>query len=164
MADGRKVIEASLGNVSAAGVEKIVAVARPDADLISVLQVSGCEVAINHDANLGMGTSIAVGVAATAHASGWIIALGDMPSINAGTIFAISEALARGAAIAVPVMNGRRGHPVGFSAHYFEKLTALSGDTGARGLMQADAAFVEEISVNDSGIFADIDTPQDLKR
>ena len=42
-------------------------------------------------------------------------------------------------------------------------MTALTGDTGARGLLQADAALVEEINVKDSGIFADIDSPDDLK-
>ena len=64
---------------------------------------------------------------------------------------------------AVPTMGGKRGHPVGFSALYRARLQALSGDIGAREILKADANFVEEICVDDAGIFVDIDTPADLK-
>lgn len=153
-----------MANVLAADIHHVVAVLRPDAELTRTVEATGCEVVINHDAVLGMGTSIAAGVAATPDAAGWIIALGDMPSIGVPTIAAVKETLQRGASIVVPTMNGRRGHPVGFSARYFEALTHLKGDVGARVLLQAEEAVVEEISVNDRGIFADIDTPEDLER
>ena len=57
-----------------------------------------------------------------------------------------------------------RGHPVGFSASYRMRLQSLTGDTGAREILHADSAFVEEIRVMDAGIFLDIDTPTDLER
>ena len=97
-------------------------------------------------------------------ASGWVIALADMPSIRIETLVAVIDALRGGARIAVPAMGGKRGHPVGFSALYRARLQALTGDIGAREILKADANYVEEISVDDAGIFADIDTPADLKR
>ena len=111
-----------------------------------------------------MGTSIATGVTATPDAHGWLIMLGDMPSIRVETIAAVIAALRGGARIAIPVMSGKRGHPVGFSASYLAQLRSLTGDVGAREILKSDAAFVEEINVDDPGIFADIDTPKDLKR
>ena len=117
---------------------------------------------INERADEGVGTSIAAGVAASSDARGWLIVLADMPSIRAETIAAVAGALRGGARIVVPVTAGRRGHPVGFSARYGIALQALTGDTGARQILNTDAAVVEEISVNDAGIFADIDTPADL--
>lgn len=163
LADGRRVIEASAANLVAADIGKIVAVTRRDQNLIDVLETCGCDVVINEAAGEGMGTSIATGVSATPESSGWLIALGDMPSIRADTIVAIANALRSGARIAVPAMRGKRGHPVGFSASYRERLQALAGDTGAREILKSDAQFIEEIDVDDAGIFADIDTPADLK-
>lgn len=163
LADGRTVVEAAVGNLVAANVGQIVVVTRPDSDLIAVVEDCGCEIVINARAGEGMGTSIAAGVAATPDASGWLIALGDMPSIHPETLNAVARALRDGARIVVPVMAGRRGHPVGFSAMYLSQLRSLSGDTGAREILESEAAFIETINVDDAGIFADIDTPADFK-
>ena len=161
--DGRRIIDASVANLAAACGGNIVVVTRRDPDLTHVLQTSGCEIVINENAEQGMGTSIAAGVAATSAASGWLIALGDMPSIHIDTMTAVVDALRSGARIVLPTMAGKRGHPVGFSAKYCVRLQSLTGDIGAREIITADAIFVEEISVDDAGIFADIDTPADLK-
>jgi molybdenum cofactor cytidylyltransferase len=162
--DGRRLIQACASNLLAARVGRVVAVVRHDPELMAVLKNCGCEIVINERADEGMGTSIAAGVAETADASGWLIALGDMPSIRVDTVVAIADALRGGAKIAVPTIDGRRGHPVGFSTLYGARLQSLSGDTGAREIVKADASFVEEIRVDDEGIFLDIDTPADMKR
>ena len=153
-----------MANLVAAGAETVVAVSRRDSVLTDVLESCGCRVVINARAEQGMGTSIAAGVTATPDASGWLIVLADMPSIQVDTIAAVIAALRGGARIAIPVMAGRRGHPVGFSADYLARLRSLTGDIGAREILKSDAAFVEEINVEDAGIFADIDAPEDLKR
>ena len=162
LADGRSVVEASVANLLAASAGNVVAVTRRDPGLIQALTACGCRVVINDRADEGIGSSIAAGVAASSDASGWLIVLADMPSIRAETIAAVAGALRGGARIVVPVMAGRRGHPVGFSARYGMELQALTGDTGARQILSIDAALVEAISVDDAGIFADIDTPADL--
>lgn len=162
--DGRRVVEASAENLFAAGAKNIFAVTRNDPELHRVLEACGCLVVVNDRTDEGMGTSIAAGVAASTAAGGWLIALGDMPSIRAKTIAAVAMALDNGSRIVMPVMGGKRGHPVGFSAAYQKQLLALTGDKGAREILKIDAALVEETSVDDDGIFADIDVPDDLKR
>ncbi len=157
-------VEASAANLFQAGAKNVFAVTRNDPELIRVLESCGCQVVINDRADEGMGTSIAAGVAASSAASGWLIALGDMPSIRVETIAAVAAALDNDSNIVVPVIRGKRGHPVGFSAFYREQLQALTGDKGAREIYIAGASLVDEISVDDEGIFADIDVPADLKR
>ena len=156
-------VEAAVANLRAAQAGRVIAVTRQDPELIGVLEICGCQVVINAVADQGMGTSIAAGVLAAPDAPGWLVTLGDMPSIRAATIAAVIDSLQRGGRIVVPAMGGQRGHPVGFSARYRARLQSLQSDTGAREIVDANAAFVEEISVDDVGIFADIDTPADLK-
>ena len=143
-------------------VPRVVAVVRPadDAaarDLAERLAQAGCEVVINDDADSGMGSSLACGVRAAPDASGWIIALADMPAVEPETIRAVAEALARGACTAAPYVGDERGHPVGFSATLRAPLLALTGDAGARALLLQHPP--ERIAVNDSGVLDDVDHP-----
>jgi molybdenum cofactor cytidylyltransferase len=91
---------------------------------------------------------------------GWVVALGDMPCVSPHTVVALAQALRSGAQVAVPVFQGQRGNPVAFSASCLPQLLTLSGDVGARSLLQG--AQVQRIQVNDAGVVRDIDTPNDL--
>jgi len=113
-------------------------------------------------ADEGMGHSLAAGVAATAEARGWVVGLADMPWIPRAAISGVRDALAAGAPLAAACRAGRRGHPVGFSARYRPELMDSTGDVGARLLLRRDAEQVVGVAIDDEGIFADVDTPQDL--
>ncbi|QJR15747.1 nucleotidyltransferase family protein [Usitatibacter palustris] len=145
-----------------AGVGNALAVVRAgDDELAAQLRASGCEVVVSERSREGMGASLAAGVGATRDASGWIVALADMPRIELATYGAITQALQGGARLVVPVTRdaGERGHPVGFSAAYGEELCALQGDEGARSILSRHASDVLAIPVDDSGILFDIDRP-----
>ena len=129
------------------------------------LEAAGCEVIESDRTGRGMGASIAVGVEAASRASGWIVALGDMPAIRPATIAAVKGALESGALVSAPFdAQGRRGHPVGFAAELRDELIALDGDIGAREVIKRHAAKVELVRCDDPGIFVDVDTPEDLLR
>ena len=64
--------------------------------------------------------------------------------------------------ICVPTWRGRRGHPVGFGKAYFDALRGLSGDRGARALLEVHADAVVAVPVEDAGILQDVDTREDL--
>lgn len=135
------------------------------AALREALQAAGCEILETDRTAGGMGATLAAGVEATARASAWIVALGDMPLVRPATIAAIRERLAAGDAIAAPFdANGKRGHPVGFSARLRDELLALEGDTGARDVLERHASEVARIETDDPGIFFDVDTRDDLAR
>jgi molybdenum cofactor cytidylyltransferase len=69
-------------------------------------------------------------------------------------------ALERGADIAAPVYQGRRGNPVGFSRRHLTQLLGLDGDQGARNLLMRHP--VTEVPVDDAGVIRDIDELSDL--
>lgn len=110
---------------------------------------------------LGMGYSIATGVAARPNASGWLVLPGDMPLVQPETLLAVAAALAQHA-IAYAQYQGRRGHPVGFSAELYSDLSALQGDDGARRIIARYPSHA--IEVDDAGVLLDIDTEADLVR
>lgn len=70
-------------------------------------------------------------------ADGAVVCLGDMPQVEAGLIDRLIGAFdpERGALIAVPTVDGKRGNPVLWSRRFFPELMALEGDVGARHLI-----------------------------
>jgi molybdenum cofactor cytidylyltransferase len=142
-----------------------IAVVRPRAQkLAKLLRDAGCNTVVCKNAGEGMGTSLAAGVRAAADAHGWLVALADMPFLRPETIRVIAQALSDGAAIAAPAYRGERGHPVGFARRFFDELSALHGDHGARELLAQHPDWVTLYEVDDPGVLRDIDKPSDLAR
>ncbi len=141
------------------------AVVRPrDDELARLLREEGLEVVCCDESPHGLSRSIACGVAASNAASGWVLALGDMPYIRPSTICAVSAAIEQGATIAVAEHCGQRGHPVGFGRQLQTELRQLHGDVGARSLIQRYDAHVVRIPVDDAGVVQDVDTLEDVVR
>lgn len=141
----------------------VIAVVPPDDGGVgALLAATGCEVTVCADADTGMAASLvhAIRHSLPTNPNGWLVALADMPHVAPATLRLLADALAAGAPIAAPVMDGRRGNPVGFRRIHLDALLALHGDQGARSLLQTCA--VTELAVADPGIFRDIDTPADL--
>lgn len=143
---------------------RVVAVVRPDDHaLAAALGASGARVVRCARAGDGMGASLACGVAATGDATGWVVALADMPWILPATIARVAAAIAGGAPVAAPFHAGRRGHPVGFAAACRVALSALGGEDGARSVVDAHRDSLARIDVDDPGTLRDIDTRADLQ-
>jgi molybdenum cofactor cytidylyltransferase len=131
-----------------------------DGGVAGILRALGCDVTVCPDADTGMGASLAHAVRHSLPAGGWLVALGDMPWVEASTLAQLRDAVLTGAGIAVPVHAGRRGNPVAFGDCHRDALLAMHGDQGARRLLLAHP--VLEVAVDDSGILRDVDTPGDL--
>lgn len=108
---------------------------------------------------LGVGRSITAGVSARSSASGWLVLPADLPLIQATTLRAVADALAQ-SPVAYAQFQGRRGHPVGFSAELYSELATLQGDEGARRLLARYPSL--GVDVDDIGAVRDIDTVEDL--
>lgn len=148
-----------------AAMPQVLAVVRPGQDaLAAALRAEGCEIVVCDRASEGMGASLACAVQAAGSREGYIIALADMPFIRPSTIAAVRDAIAGGAAIAVPYFHAKRGHPVGLAARFRADLERLGGDEGARSLLAAHASELTKIPVGDPGVLRDIDRPEDLAR
>ncbi len=142
-----------------------IAVVRPRAQKLGkILRDAGCNTVVCRNASEGMGTSLAAGVRATSDAQGWIVALADMPFIRSETIRLVTKALQGGAEIAAPSFRGERGHPVGFARRFYEELSSLHGDDGARQFVKHHPEWVQILEVDDPGVVHDIDKLSDLER
>jgi molybdenum cofactor cytidylyltransferase len=162
--DGTPMACAAARNLLSA-TDRVVAVAHPDnATLLSPLGKEGVQVIECAESESGMGHSIACGVRATSEASGWLIALADMPFIRPETIRQVADLLRAGARLAAPLLRGRRGHPVGFNRIFYGELVSLSGDAGARDILDRHAADLHTFSCDDPGTLIDIDTLADLEQ
>lgn len=160
LACGDIVAVAAARNLLAA-LPRVLAVVRPGADAVATqLRAVGCEVIECPDADQGMGASLVHALSHARKAAGWIIALADMPYVQPATCIVLIDAIKRGADIAVPTCDGRRGNPVAFGRTHLSELLRLGGDQGARSLLKAHP--VTEIAVDDTGISRDIDTAIDL--
>jgi molybdenum cofactor cytidylyltransferase len=166
LADGEPVVAASARKLLAVA-SRVVAVVAPGDDGVGVLLGAlGCDVTVCPDAGSGMAASLthalrhSLSLAPAPAPRAWLVALGDMPYVDGLTLRALAAALAAGADIAVPVVDGRRGNPVGFGAAHLDALLDLRGDAGARHLLRMFP--VTEVVVPDPGILLDIDVPDDL--
>lgn len=162
LADGTLVGVRSAANLTGAVDRTIAVVAPGDGLLIDRLAKTDVEICACPQSHEGMGASLACGVRASADAGGWVIALADMPFVLPSTVGLIAQALRDGAAIVAPSYADQRGHPVGISRAYYAELAALSGDIGAKNILQRDRDRIVLLSVDDPGIHRDIDSLEDL--
>jgi molybdenum cofactor cytidylyltransferase len=147
-------------------VASVTVVTGADADAIA-----GCVAAFDPKIRLvhaadhaeGMAASLRAGVAALPpDAAGVIVFLGDMPRVPAAAPAALAAALRDGAMAAAPEFEGRRGNPVGLGRHLFAAVAALTGDQGARRILDGLGPALRRIESLDDGVLFDVDRPQDL--
>jgi molybdenum cofactor cytidylyltransferase len=67
-----------------------------------------------------------------------------------------------GAPAAVPVWQGRQGHPACVSSALFPQIDALRGDRGARSILDGLGEALASIAAPDAGVLLDVDRPEDM--
>ena len=119
-------------------------------------------VVINNDYLDGMGTSIAAAARiCSSPADAIIIVLADQPLVGCEQLRAlIARWSGAGNEIVATAYDSTQGPPVLFPKETFGRLQSLSGDTGARTLLQDDRFVVKTVPFAAASI--DIDTPEDL--
>lgn len=129
--------------------------------ILSELEQLKISTVINNDYQEGMASSIRKGIEnLQADTTGVILCLADMPLIKTSTYNKMIAYFNRndGKRILLPFYKNTRGNPIMFSHHYFNELTELKGDLGARELIVRNKKYVYEINIMDKGIISDIDT------
>jgi molybdenum cofactor cytidylyltransferase len=110
----------------------------------------------------GMAASLRAGIASLPlDAEGAFVFLGDMPRAPTAVLRPLAQAIADGHAAAAPVFQGRRGHPTVFARALFPDLVALSGDQGARAVLDRVGPLLVEAP--DDGVLFDVDEVGDLR-
>jgi molybdenum cofactor cytidylyltransferase len=130
--------------------------------------LAGLPLTFVHNENYatGLASSLRTGVAAVPQeAAGAIILLGDMPLVTADLIDQLVRRFEEsvGTDAIVPVTKGRRGNPVLLARSLFPGIARLTGDEGARRLLQEPGTNVVELPFEGAAAAADIDTPEALE-
>lgn len=112
-------------------------------------------------AHLGMGNSLAAGTTAVSAWPYLFVGLADMPFILPQTLIRLRDTLEEASqpTILQPLYEGTPGHPVGFHQVFFSELQALTGDQGARRLIEGHRGALLQVETKDPGVIKDIDTP-----
>lgn len=161
---GRPLLAEMIRRACATGRDVVVALPGPDHPRARVLNGTCARPVWVPDAGEGMAASIRAGAGALPpDATGVMILPADMPELTEADLRAALEAFER-AAPPRPILravdeDGTPGHPVIFPGDLFAKLKCLTGDEGARGVVQAHDARLVLLPLPEGHATTDLDTP-----
>jgi molybdenum cofactor cytidylyltransferase len=165
---GGLLLHGALAAARAAPVRAVTVVTGADAEAVAAAVKAfdpAARIAFAFDHGEGMGASLRAGIASLPQdTAAAFVFLGDMPRVPHAVLAPLAEAMAEGAPAAAPVFDGRRGNPVVLGRELFPQLLALTGDTGARGVLQSLDDRLRLVEAPDDGVLFDVDSPADLGR
>jgi molybdenum cofactor cytidylyltransferase len=156
------VVEALRGG----GVSTIVLVTSPeDEDLRAWAREAGVMTAVNPDPQRGMLSSIREGIAALGRTGEiLLVSPADLPALRSETVAALVQQMKdTGTPLAVPVYQGKRGHPLAIAPALIPEIDTLDPDVGLKQLRDRHEALLLEMEVEDPGVVQDVDTPEEYE-
>ena len=164
---GKAVISHIVDQILTSSVDKVFVVTGHQPQLITE-ELSGRRVSIvnNADYDSGMLSSVRCGLRALPkRCKAVLVAIGDQPSISTELVNLMIRSFATcDKKILVPCCEGKRGHPLLFSALYRDEILTHYDDVGLRGLLHAHPDDVYELAVSSSSVLSDMDYPDDYRR
>jgi molybdenum cofactor cytidylyltransferase len=130
---------------------------------LSGLPVTTC---FNRDYTKGMLSSVQCGfLNLPENTDAAMVFQGDQPLITTSVINRIiSEYRSAGKGIAIPVYQGKRGHPVIINTKYSMAINHLNPGLTLRDLIHRNLQDVVEVDLQDPGILKDVDTRDDYQQ
>jgi molybdenum cofactor cytidylyltransferase len=165
---GQPLLHHALAAARAAPVSSITVVTGADAEAVAACARAfdpAIRLAHAPDHAEGMAASLRAGIAALPEETvAAFVFLGDMPRVPHAVLGPLAEAVAAGAPAAAPAFAGRRGNPVVLGRSVFQAVSTLTGDVGARPILQRLGARLALVEAPDDGVLFDVDEPGDLDR
>lgn len=163
--DGVPLVRRSVETVLASRSDRTVVVTGYRAeDIEKALAGLDPEIVINADFATGMASSLKAGLAAVRQGSdGLLVVLADMPGIRSEHLDAMIAAFRheQGRAIVRAVSDGKRGNPVILPASTFDAVSKLTGDIGARPIIERSGLAVVDVDIGGAA-HIDTDTPEEI--
>jgi molybdenum cofactor cytidylyltransferase len=137
--------------------------------IADAVRLAANEVVVNEDWEQGQLSSIRAGIRSLpAGTDGIILCLIDHPLISAGLLDDLigrfySDRTDR-PLVVLPIYQGKRGHPVLFSASVYDELLAAPMDQGARSVVWAHAGEIAEVITAEQGCVLNLNDPETVKR
>ena len=147
------------------GVRRVVLGAHAE-PIAKAIDLKADEIVINHEWEKGQLSSIQAALRSLPPGTeGMLLCLIDHPLISSALVQDLIEQFYKTAKpIVLPVYEGRRGHPVIFSASVYDELFRAPLETGARAVVWAHSGEVEEFQTNEEGCVLNLNDPETLNR
>jgi molybdenum cofactor cytidylyltransferase len=122
------------------------------------------EIVINHEWEKGQLSSIQAALRSLPPGTdGMLLCLIDHPLISSTLVQELIEQFYKTKSLIVlPVYEGRRGHPVIFSASLYDELLRAPLETGARAVVWAHKGEIEEVRTNEEGCVLNLNDPETM--
>lgn len=160
-------IEYQLGELTASGLDDIVAVLGYEAERIRPLASNaGARIVVNEAYRQGRASSLRVGAAAVPDDAESVLVLNvDEPCPRMLLRRLLEAHRISGALITVPIYQGRRGHPTVLAGALLGDLRAVDEQSqGLRGLLRRHARTVREVPLPTPLVLLDLNTPEEYER
>ncbi|MGI0071541.1 MAG: NTP transferase domain-containing protein [Thermoplasmata archaeon] len=163
---GERMLERTLGSLSAAGVGPVIVVlGHRAAEVRRSVPLDSVTVVENPAYADGLSSSLRAGVrAAGPHARRVMVVLPDQPFVAPETYRELVRRAEEGdGSIFIPTYREVGGNPVLFDTRLAPELASLKGDVGCRAMFPRHTSEIREVPVDDPGILVDIDTEAELR-
>jgi len=116
----------------------------------------------NKNFESGMASSIKMGLShLSKNTEAFFICLGDMPMVNSGIYNQLIKSINQ-KNILVPIYKNQQGNPVIFNKSMKEKIMNISGDIGAKKILELNKDKILNLEINDQGIVKGFNTKKDF--
>jgi molybdenum cofactor cytidylyltransferase len=145
------------------GVRRVVLGAHAE-PIAKAIQLKSDEIVINEDWERGQLSSIQAALRTLPPGTdGMLLCLIDHPLISSALVQDLIEQFYKTKKpIILPLYEGRRGHPVIFSAALYDELLRAPLETGARAVVWAHQAEVDEVQTNEEGCVLNLNDPETM--
>jgi molybdenum cofactor cytidylyltransferase len=147
------------------GVRRVVLGAHAE-PISKVVNLKADEIVINQEWENGQLSSIQAGLRSLPPGTdGMLLCLIDHPLISSALVQDLIEQFNKTKApIVLPVYEGRRGHPVIFSATLYDELLRAPLETGARAVVWAHKGEIDEVRTNEEGCVLNLNDPETMHK
>jgi molybdenum cofactor cytidylyltransferase len=163
---GKPLAQHAVDAAAGAGVDEIIVVLGHDAELVSsTIHLPGAARAVvNRDHSNGMAGSLALGLRALNDRSdAAVVLLADQPGIRSDHVVALVRLYGDTGAPIVRIRFRDAPGPALFARSVWPEVEALTGDTGARVLLDAQPERVSWVALDEDAP-RDVDVPEDLDK
>jgi molybdenum cofactor cytidylyltransferase len=135
-------------------------------EIAKAVQLAADELVVNAEWEKGQLSSLKAAMQSLPAATdGILLCLIDHPLVSAELVRELIERFyASGKPIVLPVFEGRRGHPVIFSAALFPELLKAPEEQGARAVVWAHAQEIETVPTDEEGCVLNLNDPEALEK
>ena len=162
---GKAMIARTVDNVLSSGARPVIVVTgHREAEIRAALGRRPVSIVSAADHAAGLSASLRAGLAAVPEtAAAALICLGDMPLVTGRMLDRLIEThdADEGRLIVAPTGEGKFGNPVLWDRSYFAELAALTGDRGARSLLERHSETVATVELGEAAL-RDFDTLESL--